>query len=179
MIARGIHCGLCKCINSGPRSRAAAPRKPYRRRWTQAWMLECLNFSLHFLYSGSARLSCSARPRWREKPCVCSPSMQLPSHHYPPLLNDFSEKRYAHGWKKYLHYTALTEERDVSAEWTDAMLSTSDILICTMCPVHNIWGAVCVFAQSNLREALLFLWLDIDLNIKNYSLWCIKFTCTL
>lgn len=54
-----------------------------------------------------------------------------------------------------------------SSEWIDVMLSTSDIPICTMCPVHNIWGAVHVFAQSNRREALLFLWLDIDLEIKN------------
>lgn len=87
--------------------------------------------------------------------------------------------------KKYLHYRTRLQQKSRTcqpsqdgSEWMDAMLSTSDIFILTMCPVHNIWGAVCVFTQSNLREVLLFLWLDIDFKIKNYGLWCTTFTCT-
>lgn len=202
MIARVIHCGLCKCIHSGPRSRAAAPRKPYRRRWTQARMQQSQHFLATPLYCRllellftlplfrlcTAQLLCPAQVAWKAL-CLLSQHAAAIAP-LPTPLNYFLEKRYANGWKKiYLHYRTRLQQKSRtcqpsqdSSEWMDAMLSTSDILILilirTMCPVHNIWGAVCVFTQSNLREALLFLWLDIDFKIKNYGLWCTTFTCT-
>lgn len=125
MISRVIHCGLCKCIHSWPRSRAVAPLKPYLRRWTQARMQQSQQFLATPLYRRllelllglplfrlcTAQLLCPAQVAWKAL-CLLSQhaAVILPLR---TTLNDFSEKRCANGWKKNaLNDPPATEEQD-------------------------------------------------------------------
>lgn len=112
MIARVIHCGLCKCIHSGLKSRAVALLKPYLRRWTQARMQQSqqflatplccrlleLLFGLPLFRLCTAQLLCPAQVAWKAL-CLLSQhaAVIVP---LPTPLNDFSEKRQANGWRK-------------------------------------------------------------------------------
>lgn len=150
MISRAIHCGLCKCVHSWPRSRAVAPLKPYLRRWTQARMQQSQQFLATPLYCRllevllglplfrlcTAQLLCPAQVAWKAL-CLLSQhaAVILPLR---TTLNDFSEKRWANGKKMIKKHlmTLLRQKSKTPKEetcqasqersgWIDVMLGTS------------------------------------------------------
>lgn len=191
MISRVIHCGLCKCVHSWPRSRAVAPLKPYLRRlntgtnatkstvfgnssilqiaWTSPWTssIQALHGSVALPGPGGVKSPVSALPA-----CSCHPTAP---HHIKWLFRKTLRKwlkKICTLWPACDRRARRPKKRHVrhhrtalnESMWCSARL----IPIWTMCPFHNIWAAARVFAQG--REALLFLWLDNVLEIKSYGL---------